>query len=238
MIRAAAERWPEVVAVKDDGRQITFAELKDLMMAAASGFVAAGLQMGDRVVLWIPNSLEWIVACLGVQAAGGVMVPLNTRFKGAEAQYILNKSRARYLAIVDTFLGQSYPQLLEGYELPHLARTIRVRSPEARIDDWERFVDAATPEDHAEAARPARARTSPTLCLRPGRRGIRKAPSQPTSRTCEPIAATARRRACAGATVISSFGRSSTARATSRAGWSPAWSVRRPSPNRSWTSPA
>ena len=55
---------------------------------------AAGVEPGDRVAIWAPNSLEWIVAALGVTTAGGVLVPVNTRFKGAEAAYILARSGA------------------------------------------------------------------------------------------------------------------------------------------------
>ena len=50
---------------------------------------------GDRVAVWAPNSTEWIVAALGVTTAGGVLVPVNTRFKGTEAAYVLARSDAR-----------------------------------------------------------------------------------------------------------------------------------------------
>ena len=57
--------------------------------------LASGIERGDRVAVWAPNSLEWIVAALGVTTAGGVLVPVNTRFKGAEAAYVLARSGAR-----------------------------------------------------------------------------------------------------------------------------------------------
>ena len=59
--------------------------------------MAAGLQPGDRVGVWAPNIAEWVIAALGAIGAGGVLVPLNTRFKGAEAAFVLGRSGARFL---------------------------------------------------------------------------------------------------------------------------------------------
>ena len=59
--------------------------------------MAAGVERGDRVGIWAPNVSEWILAALGIHFAGGVLVPLNTRYKAAEVGYVLRKSRARLL---------------------------------------------------------------------------------------------------------------------------------------------
>ena len=60
------------------------------------------------VAVRAPNTLDWIVSALGAVSAGAVLVPLNTRFKGAEAAYVLDRSRARLLFVTGTFLGTSY----------------------------------------------------------------------------------------------------------------------------------
>ena len=104
---AAASLFGPREAVVDGDSRVTFAELRERMLAAAAAFVAAGVQAGDRVALWAPNGLRWIEACLGLQAAGAVLVPLNTRFKGAEAQYILNRAKVVLLVGYDDFLGGS-----------------------------------------------------------------------------------------------------------------------------------
>ena len=54
--------------------------------------MAAGLEPGDRAAIWAPNIAEWIVAALGLHSAGGVLVPLNTRFKGHEAADIVDRA--------------------------------------------------------------------------------------------------------------------------------------------------
>ena len=45
----------------------------------------SGIEPGDRVAIWAPNCTEWVIAALGISAAGAVIVPPNTRFKGGEA---------------------------------------------------------------------------------------------------------------------------------------------------------
>ena len=93
---------------------------------AARALLASGIERGDRVAVWAPNSLEWIVAALGVTTAGGVLVPVNTRFRGAEAAFVLARSGARALFTVRGFLDTDYPALLAsaGVELPALEHTI------------------------------------------------------------------------------------------------------------------
>ena len=65
------------------------------MYPPAAGFAAAGLEKGDRVAIWAPNRLDWIVGCVGAQAAGCIVVPLNTRLKGGEAAFILNRMQGQ-----------------------------------------------------------------------------------------------------------------------------------------------
>ena len=64
------------------------------------------------MAIWAPNSARWIIAALGLQRAGGVLVPLNTRFQGAEAAFVLGKSESRMLCTVTEFLGRDYPAAL------------------------------------------------------------------------------------------------------------------------------
>jgi acyl-CoA synthetase (AMP-forming)/AMP-acid ligase II len=127
LARAAAERFGDAEAVVDGDVRLTFNELAAAADRAGRAFLAAGIEPGDRVALWSPNVHEWIVALLGLQAAGGVVVPVNTRYKGAETAYLLQASRARILVTVNGFLGNDYIAMLEGHELPHLEGTVVLR---------------------------------------------------------------------------------------------------------------
>ncbi|MGC4976585.1 FadD3 family acyl-CoA ligase [Streptomyces sp. DT199] len=108
LVRSAAERYADVEAVVEGRTRVTYAELGARVERAAAACLATGVEPGDRVAIWAPNSLDWIVAALGAVSAGAVLVPLNTRFKGAEAADVLRRSGARLLFVTGTFLGTSY----------------------------------------------------------------------------------------------------------------------------------
>ena len=129
LVAGAAERFGDAEAVVDGELRLSFAGLAELAEASTRSVIAAGLQPGERAAIWAPNIHEWIAAALGVLGAGGVLVPLNTRFKGREAADILGRSRARILFCVNGFLGNDYPGLLAGagVELPDLTRTVVLR---------------------------------------------------------------------------------------------------------------
>ncbi|PAZ10588.1 fatty acid--CoA ligase [Streptomyces sp. SA15] len=108
LVRSAAERYADVEAVVEGRTRISYGELGTRVERAAAACVANGVAVGDRVAIWAPNTLDWIVSALGAVSAGAVLVPLNTRFKGAEAADVLRRSGARLLFVTGTFLGTSY----------------------------------------------------------------------------------------------------------------------------------
>jgi acyl-CoA synthetase (AMP-forming)/AMP-acid ligase II len=124
---AAAERWPGKTAVVDGEIELTFADLAEHSQLAARAFIAAGLEPGERFAIWAPNIHEWIWTAIGGQMAGGVLVPLNTRYKGAEAGDILRRSGCRLLLTVSDFLDTDYPALLASESLPALRQTVLLR---------------------------------------------------------------------------------------------------------------
>ncbi len=89
LVHASAERFPDLEGLVDGDVRLSFPELAARIEETSRAFMAVGLQPGDRVGVWAPNIAEWVFAALGAIGAGGVLVPLNTRFKGAEAAYVL-----------------------------------------------------------------------------------------------------------------------------------------------------
>ena len=121
----AAARFPDHELVVDGETRLTFSQVRSQAVDVARSLVASGVEPGDRVALWAPNSVTWIVASFGVYAAGAVLVPLNTRYRGEEAGHILRTSGARLLLTVGDFLGTSYVELLDGVQgLDALEETI------------------------------------------------------------------------------------------------------------------
>ncbi|WP_413752971.1 FadD3 family acyl-CoA ligase [Streptomyces sp. R-74717] len=145
LIRAAARRYGDREAVVEGRTRISYAELGDRVERAAAACMASGVEPGDRVAIWAPNTLDWIVSALGAVTAGAVLVPLNTRFKGTEAAYILERSRAKLLFVTGTFLGTSYVASLRraDVQLPHLERVVVLA--DSAPDDyvtWKDFLAA------------------------------------------------------------------------------------------------
>lgn len=138
LVADAAARFGTSEAVVDrngpDGSaiRVTFDQLAEDVAAASRAVVASGVERGDRIGIWAPNCFEWMVAALGAVGAGAVLVPLNTRFKGDEAAFVLGASRARLLFTVEGFLGTDYPTMLADAggrrELPDLERVVVLRS--------------------------------------------------------------------------------------------------------------
>jgi HIP---CoA ligase len=159
LLRSSADRFSAREAIVDvsDGTTLSFTGLASTTHDAARAFMSAGIERGDRVAIWAPNVWEWVVAALGLQSAGGVLVPLNTRFKGREAAYILGKSRAKALVTITGFLDTDYVALLRDAvdvesELPDLATTVVVRgdAPDG-TRSWHEFVADGHAVGSAEA---------------------------------------------------------------------------------------
>ncbi len=169
LVRDAAARYAGREAVVDGRVRLDYAQLGERVERAAAACIAAGVEPGDRVAVWAPNTLEWIVSALGAVSAGAVLVPLNTRFKGTEAAYVLRRSRARLLFVTGTFLGTSYVASLrraaaEGPGdgplpgLPHLEQVVVLAedAPES-FRTWKDFlaggdsVPAGAVRERAEA---------------------------------------------------------------------------------------
>ena len=118
LIDDAAKRFGDREAIADGDLSWNFAEFRTEIRRAAAALQASGIEAGDRVAIWAPNCWEWAVAALGVHVAGGIVVPINTRFKGREAAYVLEASQARLLFTVTDFLETDYVSLLTEAGLP------------------------------------------------------------------------------------------------------------------------
>ena len=108
MVLSAADRFGDAEAVVDGPLRFTFTEIVERIRCAAGAFADLGVDKGDRVAVWAPNSAEWIIAAFGLLTAGGVLVPVNTRFKTEEAGDIIARSGAKAVLVQKGFLGQDY----------------------------------------------------------------------------------------------------------------------------------
>jgi acyl-CoA synthetase (AMP-forming)/AMP-acid ligase II len=137
----AAGLWPEASAIEDGGERLTFRALASAAESAARAFLAAGVRHGDRVGIWAPNGARWVVAALGLQSVGAILVTLNTRFKASEAAYVLRKSRARILCTVGDFLETNYADAIAGEDLPELEGIVLLEGESRHGRSWSAFLD-------------------------------------------------------------------------------------------------
>ncbi len=153
VVHRAASLWPDDEAIVDRDTRLTFTQLEAAVREAAKAFVATGLQPGDRASVWAPNLHQWIVAALGLYSAGGVLVPLNTRFKGTEAAHVLRTSGARFLFTVTDFLDTNYVELLDDAGARDLVEEIVIVEgsvPEGDASSWSDFLARGADVDDAE----------------------------------------------------------------------------------------
>ena len=108
MVLSAADRFGDSEAVVDGPLRLSFTDVAHRVRCAAGAFAELGVEKGDRVAIWAPNSAHWMIAAFGVLTAGGIVVPVSTRYKQAEAADIITRSGAKAVLIEKGFLGQDF----------------------------------------------------------------------------------------------------------------------------------
>ncbi len=154
VLARAVDRFGGREALVDERARLTYTQFAASVERAARALVASGVEPGERVAIWAPNTTEWAVIALGVYAAGAVVVPLNTRFKGNEAAYILSRADVRALFTVTDFLATDYVELLRGAEpVPSLREVFVLRgAPAAETTAWDDFLARADRTDPSVVA--------------------------------------------------------------------------------------
>lgn len=112
LVRRNAAQSPDGIAIIDGERILSFAEFDQAMSDAVRALIAFGVAPGDRIGIWAPNSADWLVAAMGVLGAGAILLPINSRLRGAEAAEILRRASAKAVFTVGSFLGMDYPSML------------------------------------------------------------------------------------------------------------------------------
>ncbi len=148
----AVERFGDREALVEGDVRLSFRQLAGEVDRAARSLVASGVEKGDRIAIWAPNIGEWVIIALAIHRVGGVIVPLNTRFKGAEAGYVVRTAGARMLFTVTDFLDTDYVELLrDAGDMPSLSEIVVLRgSVPAGTTAWKSFLDRGADVDIAE----------------------------------------------------------------------------------------
>jgi len=97
--------YPDHTAVVYLGEKFSYRRLHDLTERFAGGLKNLGIAKGDKVLLYIPNCIQWLIAFLGIQKAGAVMVPVSPIYTSHEISYMINDAGADTIICMDTNFG-------------------------------------------------------------------------------------------------------------------------------------
>jgi fatty-acyl-CoA synthase len=165
----AASRYGErdAVVMRHQNLRMTYAELKAAVDELAAGLLSLGLQPGERIGIWAPNRIEWILTQFATAKLGLILVNINPAYRISELEYALNHVACKALVTADSFKSSDYvallreiapeldhsePGALVSARLPHLRSVIC--TADHTIPGMFRFADivgAATPALRARA---------------------------------------------------------------------------------------
>lgn len=148
ILAAAAQRWPDKIAVRDapadPGVGLTFAELDEAANRAAAGLRGLGIAPGDRVLLQLPNGSQFAVALFGLLRTGATPVMCLPGHRAAELGHFATVSQATGLVIADTANGFDYRSMARNLVADHpgLKHILVDGEPEEFIS-WRQLRDSA-----------------------------------------------------------------------------------------------
>ncbi|HXP19356.1 MAG TPA: AMP-binding protein [Streptosporangiaceae bacterium] len=135
-LRRVTAAHPHAEALVDvpTGRRWTYAQFNADTDTLASGLIAAGLAVGDRVGIWAPNCAEWAQLQYATAKAGVILVNINPAYRGHELGYALRQSGVRLLFSAESFKTSDYRAMIEeaSGDLPDLERVIYLGT-----GDWD-----------------------------------------------------------------------------------------------------
>lgn len=135
----AAHLYGEKVAMVFQNGAVTFSQLQKTSDLVARGFLSLGVRKGEKVAVWMAGYAEWAYVYFALVRIGAIMVPINTRYRPEEVEYVLNRARVSllvfkeehpqkkdYLALLDKLcpgIGQ-VPEPLPTERLPYLGKIV------------------------------------------------------------------------------------------------------------------
>ncbi len=115
----SAARLPDKVALIHQDKRLTYAGVDEMSNRLANCFLGSGVERGDRIAIFMDNSIEAIVSVFGALKAGAAFMMINHTTKAEKLEYILNNSRAKFAVVQGRMTG-----LFEGLSCPALEKII------------------------------------------------------------------------------------------------------------------
>lgn len=113
-LERAAERWPlrDALIIPQQNIRWSWLQLNDAANRLAQGFLSLGLKPGDRIGIWSPNRVEWVVTQFASAKAGLILVTINPAYRISELESALNKVGANSLVLAPSFKKSNYVAMI------------------------------------------------------------------------------------------------------------------------------
>ncbi len=125
---ATVARVPDRDALVDRaaGIRMTYAELGAEVDRLARGLVAAGIEKGDRVGIWAPNRIEWVLTQYATAKVGAILVTINPAYRSHELGYVLRQAGIRMVVLAPSFKTSDYVAMVAAArdECPDLEHVV------------------------------------------------------------------------------------------------------------------
>jgi long-chain acyl-CoA synthetase len=150
-LEASAIFFPNRPAIRQDGLEVTYAQLNEKANRIATGLIGLGIRPGEHIGICSPNSAEWIAAYFGILKSGAVAVTLSGLLTGEELRLLVSHARPRFIFTAEsklqdlTFLkgpGGVEKIICPGGDLD-LPRLLRTGSDSFKAVDRDRIDTAA-----------------------------------------------------------------------------------------------
>ena len=116
LLAGTAARWPDrgAVVFREQGVRWTWAQFKTEVDRFAMGLLSLGLEPGDRLGIWSPNRVEWLVTQFATARIGVILVNINPAYRLAELEYALNTSGCRAIVSAERLRSSMYLEMLQA----------------------------------------------------------------------------------------------------------------------------
>ena len=113
LLDVAVDQFASQEALCFENKRWSFSEIKSHVDKLARGLIGVGVKPGDKVCLWMTNCPEWIYTFFAVAKIGAILVPVNTRFRTSDMEYVLRQSDSSTLIAIDESGPVNYLTMIE-----------------------------------------------------------------------------------------------------------------------------
>lgn len=123
LLARSARKYPKNIAVISMGKETSYEGLESLVNRVANRLIDTGIERGDKIGIFMPNVLEFVVMYFAIQRVGAVVVPINAKFVKKEIEYVLEHSDAKAIFAHELIFSQAADIEFDGLKVKTGAAT-------------------------------------------------------------------------------------------------------------------